>query len=240
MMEFFEKNSSKNNDAKIQSSYVIVIKNHETSERLGARCIDSCNKEKMPWERWDAFDGTTEKIKIPEKLKNQKWLKWIKITNPALLNPELCCFLSHISLWAHCVELDQSIVIFEHDAICVKQIKQHLAYNTICYLGCRSQYEDNSRCLSIPPMWNLGQNFLYMNKTHAYSIDPVMAKRLLSKVIEHGIHAPVDTFIRCDIFTQVQFGVFAYEKEYETTTAVGRDERNKDSVKQAINHKIIF
>ena len=62
-------------------------------------------------------------------------MSMIKITDHYLTRGEVACALSHISLWAHCVKIDQPIVILEHDAVMVKAFTQHQSYNSIVYLG---------------------------------------------------------------------------------------------------------
>jgi GR25 family glycosyltransferase involved in LPS biosynthesis len=224
----------------VNSAYVITIKGNKISETLSARCLSSCKDVDMPCKIWDAFDGTSGEILIPAQMENKDWLKWIKVVNPALVVAEICAMLSHISLWAHCVEIDQPIVILEHDSVFLKKFVHHYATNAIIYLGCQEQNQDGNKWCPIPPMWALGPNFYFINRAHAYSVDPVVARRLLCDVMLSGIHAAADVFIRSDIYTQIQMGLYASDIPHNVTTCSGRDIRNNDVGRQKINHKLIY
>ena len=222
-----------------ESAYIIAIKDNVISENMFQRCAESCNRAGMPWKRWDAFDGTKGKIIVPEHLQSQNWIKWIKVVNEALAPSEVCTLISHISLWAHCVELDQPIVILEHDAVLLQKVIDHPAVNAIVYLGCMEQVKNNFYHNPIAIMGQLNQNYRFILRTHSYSIDPIMARRLISTILENGITTSVDVFIRSDVFCQIQFGVFAFDMADGLSTAPEKDNKNKDERLIRINSKII-
>ena len=223
----------------IESAYIITIKNNSLSESMAQRCAESCVRADMPWKRWDAFDGTKNKIIVPDHLQSQNWIRWIKVVNEALASSEVCTLLSHLSLWAHCVELDQPIVILEHDAVLLKKVLEHPAVNAIVYLGSIEQVKNNFYHNPIAIMGQLNENYRFILRTHSYSIDPIMARRLISTILENGITQSVDVFIRSDIFCQVQFGVFAFDMNNGVSTAPEKDNKNKDERLTRINSKII-
>ena len=130
-------------NTEVESAYIITIKDHELSERMSARCAKSCDKAGMPWKKWETFDGTKGEIIVPDHLKDKSWLKWIKVVNPALAKSEVAMILGHISLWAHCVELDRPIVVLEHDGVFLQKYTHHSAINTIVYLGSEEQVRNN-------------------------------------------------------------------------------------------------
>ena len=127
-------------DIKIESAYCIVVKDHEVSEKMARRCIESCNKLQMPVKRWEAFDGTKGEIIVPEHLRDRSWLKWIKIVNEALALTEICCALSHFSLWAHCIELDRPIVVLEHQGYSHLARPDRRGFARRCSAGCRRRF----------------------------------------------------------------------------------------------------
>jgi len=197
----------------VDSAYIITVKGNKLSEKLAHRCAESCKKVNQPYKIYYGFDGTDKhNIIVPEELKNESWLKWIKLHTNILSTTQLSCFYSHLSLWSKCLELDRPIVILEHDAIMVKPYDIHNAWNSIVYLGSAEQVRD-SRLFVIPPHGSAedGTN-RFICRAHAYAIDPPIAKNLLSHVIKNGICAPLDVTIRCDLFPIVQPGLYAYDE----------------------------
>lgn len=225
-------------NTEIESAYVITIKDHALSESMAKRCIESCKKVGMPCKRWDAFDGTKGGIVAPQHLKGQNWLRWIKVVNEALATTEVCNVLSHVALWGHCVEIDRPIVILEHDAIVIQNLTHHPAFNAINYMGSIEQLQNNYWG-SIPIHGQLNCNYRFCLRTHSYSIDPFMAKRLLASIVKSGIATSIDVMIRSDIYTILQFGLFAFDKADGVSTSPEKDDKKKDVRLMRINNKIL-
>ena len=80
------------------------------------------------------------------------------------------------------------------------------------YLGCIEQVEKGWGVYPTPPHATNGNNYHFICRAHAYSIDPTVAKNLVSHVIKYGIHESLDIMLRADIFPIVQMGVYAYDK----------------------------
>lgn len=195
-------------------AYVISLKGNTVSEKLTNRCIESLKQLNVPHEMWYAFDGTNGKdILVPEHLKDKDYLSWIKQSNNDLTLTEISLFLSHFSLWAHCCTINEPIVILEHDAIMVKPYSFHKYPNTIYYLGNKDQ-KDKSPNLN---WYFIEKSYYFLAQSHAYAIDPAVAKNLISHAIKFGITDPIDNFIRMDIFSVVQDDFFAYEQPGEST-----------------------
>jgi hypothetical protein len=212
---FLNVNYSHNRD--VESAYIITLKNDATSEKLSARCAESCSKVKQPYKVWEGFNGRGEQIVTPEHLQNKDWLKWVKVMDHHLSRGEIACFLSHVSLWAHCITLDKPIIVLEHDAVMVTPFPFHMAYNNIIYLGSVEQAKMGWAVQPIPMHASLNKNYLFIGRAHSYCIDPQIAKRLMAKVIGSGIMETLDIFIRADEFGIVQLGLFAYNEDSETT-----------------------
>lgn len=222
----------------IESAYVITIKGHELSERMAARCEQSCAAVEMPCRRWDAFDGTGGEIVVPESLRGQSWLSWVKVVNEALAKTEVCVVLSHASLWARCVEIDRPIVVLEHDAIMLQRFTHHPAFNAISYLGSVEQLQ-SGYWGSIPIHGQLNQNYRFQLRSHAYSVDPFMARRLLASLVARGIATSIDVMVRSDIYTILQFGMFAFDQADGVSTSPEKDDKKKDQRLTRINNKIL-
>jgi GR25 family glycosyltransferase involved in LPS biosynthesis len=157
-------------------------------------------------------------------------MSMMKVTDHYLTRGEVACALSHISLWAKCVEDDQPLVVLEHDAVMVQHYPEHSMYNSIDYLGSTEQVNRKWKVHPTPPHGTDGENYHFICRAHAYSIDPQAAKNLLSYVIKYVLTAPLDIMIRTDLFPQVQFGLLAYDEDNGTkvTTIKGRNHINEE------------
>lgn len=210
-------------DRKIESAYIITLKDNSTSERLADRAKQSCEKVNMPYKIWHGFNGTNNQIVAPDHLKNAGHMKWFKNTDAQLSSTEIACALSHISLWCHCIEIDKPIVVLEHDAIMLKKISEHLCFNAIIYLGCKEQAKNNVPLQPIPIHGTIGPNYHFIWRAHAYAIDPQVAKNMVAYVLKQGVYESLDIMMKADLFAIVQPDLFAYdEPEVVNTTIVDR------------------
>jgi hypothetical protein len=211
-------------DMSVDKAYIITVKGNSESENMSKGCQLSCHSADMPYEVWDAFDGTDGiNIKIPEHSKDSKWLTWLKQMDHHLSVTEIACFMSHVSLWAKCIEQDRPLVILEHDAVMLKSFPSHPLYNSICYLGCMEQKNSQLGISGItPPHGTLSNNYHFICRAHAYSIDPAIAKNMMAYVIGKGITESLDAILRADLFTICQIGMFAFDRFDGNTTIVDR------------------
>lgn len=208
----------------VESAYIITLKNHQISENMSARCQKSLADLDMPYKVWDAFDGTDGKeIKVPDQCKDKSYLSWIKWLDKELSLTEVSVALSHISLWAHCIEIDRPIIILEHDAIMLQKLTDHPVTGCLHYLGSSEQAKQGWPVLLTPPHATNGHNYHFICRAHAYGIDPWSAKNALSYVIKYGICESLDIMLRSDIIPAIQLGLYAYdESDIANTTITGR------------------
>jgi GR25 family glycosyltransferase involved in LPS biosynthesis len=176
---------------KIESAYIITIKNHLLSERLAKRCYDSCISVDMPVKIWQAFDGVDgQKIKFPSHIKECDIEYYCNFEDILYMTvSELACFYSHLSLWKHCVNINKPIVILEHDSVMIKKIIHNHYENSIVYLG---HYKEFTPWCKI----SLGEkdtheevytkNFM-LNGAHAYSIHPKIAAKMIDN-LKFAVH----------------------------------------------------
>jgi hypothetical protein len=204
----------------VEKAYIIRIAGHERSEEKAKRAAESCDKVGMPWQYWDAYNGLENPIQPPEH--HNDVMRILKVTDHYLTRGEVACALSHISLWNKCVQLDQPIVILEHDAVMVNPYLRHAVFNSIAYLGGHEQVNLGWQVLPTPPHASDGPNNHFICRAHAYAIDPAVAKNLLAHVIKYGICAPLDILIRSDVFPIHQMGVYAYDVRDDETTILNR------------------
>ena len=222
----------------IEGTYIISIQGNKVSEQLTQQCLASCEKVGQPNVNvFPAFDATGSKvkvqqhdlglpvgelgsIKVPEFLKGQAFINFLRLKRSNLLMTQIACFLSHYSLWCMCLDKDMPIVILEHDAVMVKQYLRHNYLNNIVYLGGSEQMCGSLRDSdTIPPHASDQQGLdRFICRAHAYSIDPIMAKNLVSYAIRHGIITTADAMMRYDMFGIVQNGVYAYDNPHDQST----------------------
>ena len=218
-------------DMSVDMAYIIRVKNHEKSEALAKQCSDSCDRVGMPWQYWDGYDATGSEIIPPDH--HNEIMEMMKVSDHYMRKGELANCLNHVSLWAKCILEDKPIVILEHDAIMVKPYRFHSIYNSICYLGGKEQVKKNWDVLPTPPHGSDGNNYHFILRTHAYAIDPAVAKNMLSYILRQGIHGASDIMIRADLFPMHQTELFAYDQDSESIILnrpkTGRPaERNED------------
>ena len=222
----------------VEGTYIISIQGNKVSEQLTQQCLASCEKVGQPnVQVFPAFDATGSKIKVqqhdlglpvgelgsikvPEFLQGQAFLNFLRLKRCDLLMTQIACFLSHYSLWCMCLDKDMPIVILEHDAVMVKPFLRHNYLNNIVYLGGSEQKRGSLRDTdTIPPHASDQQGLdRFICRAHAYSIDPIMAKNLVSYAIHHGIITTADAMMRYDMFGIVQNGVYAYDNPHDQST----------------------
>lgn len=199
----------------VSRAYIIHLPNNPISQKYTKECVESCERVGMPYELYEAFDGTGNMIRTPDHCKDKSWLKTIKVMDHHLSSGEVACFLSHLTLWMKCIEEDRPIVILEHDAIMLRPFMDFAAYNNIVYLGSKEQYMDGWKVHPIPMQSILNINYLFIGRAHAYAIDPQIAKNMVAKVFSEGISNSLDIWLRADTFGMVQLGLYAYDQVNE-------------------------
>ena len=151
---------------------------------------------------------------FPDPHKFGDLLAMLVIKNEILSRPELACFLTHFQLWCQCAVSDRPIAVLEHDAVLLAPLPNHSWINCIHYLGHHDQLPDD---LGVTPYFTglrrpdgrYEHRYRFMAGTHAYTIDPTMARRLVSDTIARGIDRSVDMFIDLDRYCVIQTGMYA-------------------------------
>lgn len=211
--------------ADVLSAFIIYVPNSSLSVQMAERALKSCHDIGQPAQLFEGFDGTRGTIKVPKSLQDSDWVKWLKVTDHFQSSTEVAVSLSHIALWVKCMTEDRPIVILEHDAIMVKPYMYHSVYNAIAYLGCHEQLEQHS--LPTTPLHSaINKNWHFINRAHAYCIDPSVARKLFINVLDRGIFESADVMIRCDDVAIIQPGFYAYDKDDGFTTQTTRKQSN--------------
>lgn len=210
-------------DSTSAGAYIIYIPGNVVSVDQAYRCLQSCVAVGQPAELWEGFDGSGAEISVPRHLKAQSWIDWFRVTDHQISRTEIACCLSHISLWIRCIELDRPIVVLEHDAVMAQAYPRHEVYNAIGYLGCVEQHRGEYE-LKFPesPRSSINRNWHFINRAHAYSIDPAVSRKMLSNVIDRGIFESLDVMLKSDDYAIYQTGIYAYEMPDGKTTIFDR------------------
>lgn len=215
----------KSYDLDVIGAFIIYLPNVPMSVQLAQRCLETCQRVGQVAELFEGFDGTGGEIKVPAHLENQGWIKWLKVTDHFQSTTEVACSLSHIALWVKCMEEDRPLIILEHDAVMIKPYTTHIAYNAISYLGCREQLGHNKLPL-IPIHSSINGNWHFINRAHAYCVDPQVAKRLFLNVLDRGIFESADVMIKCDDVAIIQTDFYAYDSDSGYSTQVKRKQKD--------------
>lgn len=171
-------------------AYVIAMTEVNESVQVANRCIKSAKKFGIDVEVFSAVtpkdvNGAREEKGIPLDGFREKWSR---------LDNAVSCFMSHYLLWEKCVELNEPILILEHDAVVTNEIP-NVPFSGILSLG-KPSYGN----YVTPP--KLGVNKLvskqYFPGAHAYMIKPSAAKLLINAAKEDA--RPTDVFLHNNRF----------------------------------------
>jgi glycosyl transferase, family 25 len=185
-------------------TFVITIKNLETSETQFLDCLASATEFNWKIEKFIATKGTDVSTSTWANEKITPLLYKPTMTNPGVWG----CFFSHYRLWKTCVEIQEPIIVLEHDAL-IKNFWKPLEINeSLIKLHTRFKtfrYDEHSG------NWS--------KSAHAYCITPDHSKKLIEFSKKIGAFA-VDTMIGSNVVP------FAHLNKKETSLI---DRQNKTS-----------
>lgn len=126
-------------------AFVITLKNHDYSEQVANRCIASAETYGVSVEK---FYGVNKQNAI--KTMQEFGLKWTWADNNTRMTycpitylrqhpygnveSKIGCSMSHFLLWRKCVELDEPILILEHDSIFIRKLPE-FDFTGICQIN---------------------------------------------------------------------------------------------------------
>ena len=169
-------------------SFVITIMDNERSVQVADRCIKSGKKFGIDIEK---FSAVTPKTHDPEK-----YAESLDIPTDGFKEIYsryencLSAFLSHYLLWEKCVNLNEQLLILEHDAVIVDSIPVFAGYKHLLNLG-EPSYGKARQPMSIGvgPLTSKQ----YLPGAHGYMIKPSGAKMLIDRAQLTAM--PTDVFI---------------------------------------------
>jgi len=154
-------------------TFVIAIKGHAVSEKQLQECLSSGERYGWKIKTFWGVDGRT--------ITDDTWKTegiFPRLDKPTMSRPGVQgCFLSHWSLWKKCLELEQPIIILEHDALIQNfwnplEIDESLIKLHRYYKHKQPKYDDDSG--------------LWSPSGHAYCLLPKHALKLIEFVKKHG------------------------------------------------------
>jgi hypothetical protein len=154
-------------------TFVIAIKDHTVSESQLKDCFVSAEKFNWRVEVFWGVDGRT--------ITDNTWIN--EGISPRLDKPTMHkagvqgCFLSHWALWKKCIELDEPIIILEHDAI-IQGLWQPLELTDSIIKLHRYYKQKNPKYDNDTGLWSASG--------HAYCLSPTHANILIEFVKNKG------------------------------------------------------
>lgn len=103
-------------------SFVIRLNGISTSESLAEDCVESGRNFGLHIEKFDGVYGQENIDYYTNLLNVRPWKTKFKKGRLGVKG----CFLSHYSLWLKSIELDEPLIIFEHDAVVTQPFPENI------------------------------------------------------------------------------------------------------------------
>ena len=172
--------------------FIITLTNLPASAAATERCIKSAQQygedddlEIMPAiDKFQALDFFT-----------QHGLTWNARATGHNSLAGMGCFSSHFKLWLRCIELDEPIIVLEHDAIFRASLPA-LKFKHVIVLG-RPTYDSLLHIvegINPSPRRAISQPWEALAGTHAYAIKPAGARKLVTAA-SRELLLPADHFM---------------------------------------------
>lgn len=152
-------------------TFLIRIKDHPLSEKESKDCLRSADLYSYK-EDIQIFDAITPKRGYKDILGDRPNI----FDNYPRPDRVACCFASHYLLWKKCIELNEPILILEHDAIFIDEFPD-VEFDMCCTFGEPTYYQPQYIDFDTPKIDGIqtltDKNFL---GHHAYAMKPEAAK----------------------------------------------------------------
>lgn len=145
-------------------TFVIALKDHEISLSQLNDCFDSAKTNNWKIETFWGING--------RNITEQDW-KNIKVTPVTKKLGQRGCWFSHFLLWNKCVELNEPIVVLEHDAVIQRPWEPLEIDQSLIKLHRHYRKDPMSH------KWNHAITGRWSPSTHAYCLTPDHASILI-------------------------------------------------------------
>ena len=187
-------------------AFIIVMQESEHSVTLANDCIAAAQQYGIVPEVWPAVNGYHAADKFKE-YGITKFLHPKMISSPGVQG----CFLSHYELWNKCVELNETILILEHDGVMIRPLPDNIelmftdVLNLDPYDQALNEYNSmvkSSIMFPVAYQYKFGKKVSHSGKyvkgAYGYIIKPVGAKKLINFSNDYGI-LPTDKHIGSNV-----------------------------------------
>jgi len=185
--------------------FVIVKEGDETSNQLAEECIASGADHGFNIEKFSGvYDNIDQLFETNKLFVNPDGNKKVRT------NGVKGCFLSHFSLWKKCVELNETIAVFEYDALVINTLPKNIVKKFDDYLNLdyarhlylnedvekyKSELISSDEILTYKFSENIDsdkRSFKYINRNHirgayGYLITPNGASKLINAARTEGM-----------------------------------------------------
>lgn len=180
----------------MMKAYVITIMDHEGSVQVANRCIKSAKKSGIEVNKWHAT--TPSSMPIDMLLSEGVNIAGLHETYSRIANCA-AAFHSHFSLWKHSIEINEDVMVLEHDAYFVGDVPSIIYFDKCISLGKPSYGKWNEAPrLGVSRLFSKG----YFPGAHAYIIKPAGAKELIKQAKVFA--RPTDVFLNKETFPWLQ------------------------------------
>lgn len=171
-------------------TFVIAIKDHLISEQQLNDCLKSAEKYDWHVEIFWGINGNT--------VSSETWAsQGLRLRTDKFISDKpgvQGCFLSHYVLWNKCVELDEPIIILEHDAIIqqpwapillensIVKLHRHYKRKTLKYDTDSGLWSPSGHAYCLSPR-HAETLINFVKRVGAYEVDVVMGDKVIG--IEH-------------------------------------------------------
>lgn len=178
-------------------AYVITIMEHEGSRQVAERCKRTAKVSGLEVENWRAT--TPADHPIDKLITDNVKIAGLHETYSRIANCA-AAFHSHYSLWKHCIEVNEPVIIFEHDAVIINDIPKFIAFDKCISLGKPSYGKWNTpTAIGVNPLTSKG----YFPGAHAYIVKPAACKAFIERATT-VMARPTDVFLNKDVFPWLQ------------------------------------
>ena len=154
-------------------AFVITIENFEKSVQAAKRCIKSGKKYGIDIEMWKATTPSDR----PHKILESKSIP-LRPFNEIYSRTMNCmaAFCSHLSLWEHSIEINEPVMIFEHDALVTGTMPENLKFDKVITFSKPSYGNYNTPIKTgVQPLVQKQ----YFGGAHGYIVSPQGARELV-------------------------------------------------------------
>ena len=102
-------------------AFIIRLKGHELSERLSRECINQAKIFNADVKTFDAIWGKDYEYHLQHLN-----LKLMEKRKKTMSLGHFGNFFSHYYLWLHCLEIQQPLLILEHDGYMIRQLPENI------------------------------------------------------------------------------------------------------------------